>query len=117
MLIRRIAAWLSKSLRGFLDNPLRVINAAGLTMGALFIAIGVVLVVAMFNKALATSQLAAVIAPLLTNMGLGLLAVIAVVVMVQLGFNSFKAGFMGAEIEASMDHEKAAGSDPGGDGG
>lgn len=105
MLRRQLAkalGWLAKSLKGFLDSPLRAINAAGLTMGALFIAIFVVLVIAMFSHALATSALAAVIAPLLQNMALALLVVIAVVIMVQLGFKNFSAKFMGAEVEASM---------------
>lgn len=113
--LNRIGGWLAKSLRGFLDNPLRVINAAGLTMGGLFIAIGVVLTIAMFSKALAASALAVVIAPELTKLALGLLAVIAVVICVQLGFKDFKARFMGAEIEASI-KEKATGVSPGGDG-
>lgn len=112
----RIGVWIAKSLRGFLDNPLRVVNAAGLAMGAIFIAIGVVLIVAMFSKALASSALAVVIAPELTKMALGLLAVIAVVICVQLGFKDFKARFMGAEIEASVRDEKAAEENPGGSG-
>lgn len=109
--LSQVLAWLSRTVKGFLDNPLRVINAAGLAMGAAFMAIVVVMVIAMFSKALATSALAVVVAPELTKLALGLLAVIAVVVMVQLGFKSFKAGFMGAEIEATLGEAKEASQD------
>ena len=100
-------AWMAKTLKGLLDSSQRSINGAGLTFGAIFIAIVVVMVVAMFTKSMADSALAVIIAPELTKLGLGALCVVAVVVLCGLGFKSFKAGFMGAEVEASMVAESA----------
>ena len=99
--LSRAIAWLAKTLKGLLDSSQRSINGAGITFGVIFVAIVVVMVVAMFSKSLATSALAVVVAPELTKLGLGALAVVTVVVLCGLGFKSFKAGFMGAEIEAS----------------
>lgn len=109
MLIRRklsqALAWTSRTIKGFLDDPQRMIGAAGVVMGVLVVAIGVVLTLAMFTPKLAASALAAVVAPLLTNLALAMIAIIGVVIMVMLGFKDFKARFMGAEVEASMVRE------------
>lgn len=109
--LSKALAWLSKTLKGFLDSPLRAINSAGLAMGAGFFAIVVVMITAMFSTALATSPLAAIIGPELTKLALGLLAVIAVIVMVQLGFKKVKASLLGAEIEATLGEAKEATQD------
>ena len=106
MLIRRwlsqAAGWLARTIRHFLANPLQMIGLAGVVMGGLVVAIGCVLVIAMFTPSMAASALAAVVAPLLTNLALAMIAIIGVVICVMLGFKNFKASFMGAEVEASM---------------
>ena len=103
--LTKALGWLAKTLKGFLDNPLRMIGAAGFVMGGLVVAIGVILTFAMFSPTLAGSALAAVVAPLLQNIALTMLAIIAVVILVMLGFKDFRIAAMGAEVSASMAKE------------
>lgn len=99
--------WMAKTLKGFLDDPRRMIGAAGLTMGAIVIIIIAVLVKGMFSAELAASALAAVIAPLLRDVVITVCAVLAVIIMTMLGFKNFKVSAMGAEVEASMVEKSA----------
>lgn len=103
--LSQAAAWSAKTIRHFLADPLQMIGLAGVVMGGLVVAIGVILTFAMFSPTLAASALAAVIAPLLQNIALTMLAIIAVVIMVMLGFKDFRIAAMGAEVSATMAKE------------
>lgn len=101
-------ARLIAALTCFLQNPLRAVAAAGLAFGILFVILVAILTATMFVK---TAPLAETVAPLLTNIILGVLALIAVIALTFLGYRNLTASFAGASVTVSKEEvEEARGS-------
>lgn len=105
MLIRMIKRWSAKwskrvvdTLSCFLRDPLRAVAGAGLAFGILFVILTGILTATMFVK---TAPLAETVAPLLTNVILGVLALIGIIALTFLGYRNVKASFGGASVEVS----------------
>ena len=102
---RRLKSWTRKwskrlveALSCFLRDPLRAVAAAGLAFGVLFVILTGILTATMFVK---TEPLAETVAPLLTNVILGVLALIGIIALTFLGYKNVKASFVGASVEVS----------------
>lgn len=89
----------------FLREPMRAVAAAGLAFGILFVILVAILTATMFVK---TAPLAETIAPLLHNVILGVLALIAVIALTFLGYRNLTASFAGASVTVSKEEVKEA---------
>jgi len=93
------------SISCFLREPGRAVAACGLVFGMVFVALVVVLIVSMFVE---TKALAATVAPLLAWISGGILALIAVIVGAQLGFDKWSVMLPnGVSITAEDARERA----------
>lgn len=103
--------WLKRivdSISCFLREPMRAVAAAGLAFGILFVILVAILTATMFVK---TAPLAETIAPLLHNVILGVLALIAVIALTFLGYRNLTASFAGASVTVTKEEvEEARGS-------
>lgn len=111
MLKRWLSKWSKRivsAISCFLREPMRAVAAAGLAFGILFVILTAILTATMFTK---TAPLAETVAPLLHNVILGVLALIAVIALTFLGYRNLTASFAGASVTVSReDVEDARGS-------
>lgn len=111
MIRRWFTKWTKRlidALTCFLQNPLRAVAAGGLGFGVLFVILTTILTATMFIK---TTELAVTVAPLLHNVILGVLGLIAVIALTFLGYRNVSASFAGASVTVSADAvEEARGS-------
>lgn len=89
-------------------NLFRALPDSGWAFGILFVILVAILTATMFVK---TAPLAETIAPLLHNVILGVLALIAVIALTFLGYRNLTASFAGASVTVSKEEvEEARGS-------
>lgn len=101
-------AWLAKTMRGFISNPLYMVGMAGVIFGLLVVVFTSIMTAMAFLPSIAAAPLAAVVAPLLRDIILAMMAMVAIVSLVFLGFKNFAAEFMGMKIQASAQDVKEA---------
>lgn len=87
----KLGAYICRTIKGTIENPLRCVALAGIVFGLAVFTLDVVLV--LWGAAHPVSI--PVIAPLIQNLALAKLAVVAVVVLVFLGFRNFTASLPG----------------------
>lgn len=101
-------AWMTKTMRGFISNPLYMVGMAGVIFGLLVVVFTSIMTAMAFLPSIAAAPLAAVVAPLLRDIILAMMAMVAIVSLVFLGFKNFAAEFMGMKIQASAQDVKEA---------
>lgn len=106
--LSKALAWASKTMCGFISNPLYMVGMAGVIFGLLVVIFTSILTGMAFIPSIAAAPLAAVVAPLLRDIILAMMAMVAIVSLVFLGFKNFAAEFMGMKIQASAQDAKEA---------